>query len=211
MAKPTKREPKQQRAVEKRNAVLDACTRLLARDGYAETSMLELSMESDVAVATIYQYFLGKEDIFLSWFDRLLQQSLDSAISLVQTHESVTPGEFVEASISHVIDLINADKESIKRLLNELPQVLLSEVIDASESKLKGVLVMVVQSTGADIGEESLDLKLTVLINAIFGFLIQMILRDIVTVPEKTSKELALLVHSYFQVSGIDISNTAAP
>ena len=62
-----RRIPKQARALAKYESILDACTRVLTEQGYRKTTVTELSLESDVPIATLYQYFQNKDAILVAW------------------------------------------------------------------------------------------------------------------------------------------------
>ena len=49
----------------KRNAILEAATRLFSRNGFSATSMADLSEATGAARGTIFHHFKNKEDIFL--------------------------------------------------------------------------------------------------------------------------------------------------
>jgi len=124
-----RRRPKQARAILKYEAVLDACTQLLAEKGYTKTTMLELSLESWVAVPTIYQYFTNKEKIFQSWFERLSIQVFSSLKNI----ETSSEGDVVTAYLFHTLSIITTQRKSAHALLNELPQALSSQLIHSLE------------------------------------------------------------------------------
>ncbi|MGJ8661794.1 MAG: TetR/AcrR family transcriptional regulator [Bacteroidota bacterium] len=159
--------------------------------------MMDISLESGVAIATIYQYFETKEDIFSSWFDRLLQDSVQGIFMMVSTHQDLDSASFIETAIHSVVLQIANERDGVKRLLNELPQVLLSKVVTKSERHLKSVLTGIAEANGNDV-DQSLNIKLTVLINSIFGFLIQMVLREeVMNDANEISEELTYLVTAY--------------
>ncbi len=55
-----------------RNAILDACDRIMARYGFLKMSMDDLAREAGVAKRTIYLHFANKEDVGLSSIGRVV-------------------------------------------------------------------------------------------------------------------------------------------
>ena len=61
-------------AVDTREAILDACDRLMARYGFRKTTMEDLAQEAGLSRRTIYAYFRNKEDVGLSSISRVVGQ-----------------------------------------------------------------------------------------------------------------------------------------
>lgn len=65
------RVPKQQRAVKKRDAVIQAGYELFCRKGYYQTNTAEIAKQAGVSTGIVYSYFQNKEDILLqvvAWY-----------------------------------------------------------------------------------------------------------------------------------------------
>jgi AcrR family transcriptional regulator len=56
-------EPKTPRAEAKRKRVMEAAAKLIALRGYHETSMRDIAAELGMSAASLYHYFLSKEDL----------------------------------------------------------------------------------------------------------------------------------------------------
>ena len=59
------REPKQQRAIEKKERIIDAGFELICQNGYYNTNTMEIAKAANVSTGIIYQYFVDKHDIFM--------------------------------------------------------------------------------------------------------------------------------------------------
>lgn len=59
------REPKQQRAIEKKDKIIEAGFNLICKNGYYNTNTAEIAKEADVSTGIVYQYFKDKNDILL--------------------------------------------------------------------------------------------------------------------------------------------------
>lgn len=61
----TIREPKQQRAIEKKEKIIDAGFELICKNGYYNTNTAEIAKAAGVSTGILYQYFKDKYDILI--------------------------------------------------------------------------------------------------------------------------------------------------
>ena len=59
------REPKQQRAIEKKEKIIEAGFHLICKNGYYNTNTAEIAKEARVSTGIVYQYFKDKYDILI--------------------------------------------------------------------------------------------------------------------------------------------------
>ena len=59
------REPKQKRAIEKKEKIIDAGFKLICKNGYHNTNTKEIAEYAGVSTGIVYQYFKDKHDIFM--------------------------------------------------------------------------------------------------------------------------------------------------
>lgn len=67
---PTIREPKQKRAKEKKDRIIEAGWELISKNGYYNTNTAEIAKEAGVSTGIVYQYFQDKHDILMDALDR---------------------------------------------------------------------------------------------------------------------------------------------
>ena len=67
---PTIREPKQKRAKEKKDRIIEAGWELISKNGYHNTNTAEIAKEAGVSTGIVYQYFQDKHDILMEAIDR---------------------------------------------------------------------------------------------------------------------------------------------
>lgn len=60
------REPKQARAVDKKNRIIDAAFKLFCEKGYHKTNTAEIAKEAGVSTGIVYNYFKDKKDIYMA-------------------------------------------------------------------------------------------------------------------------------------------------
>ena len=61
----TIREPKQQRAIEKKDKIIEAGFNLICKNGYHNTNTMEIAKAAGVSTGIVYQYFKDKYDILI--------------------------------------------------------------------------------------------------------------------------------------------------
>ncbi len=59
------REPKQKRAIEKKEKIIEVGFNLICKNGYYNTNTLEIAKEAGVSTGIVYQYFKDKYDILI--------------------------------------------------------------------------------------------------------------------------------------------------
>ena len=59
------RRPKQKRAIQKKERIIDAGFELICKYGYYNTNAAKIAKEAGVSTGIVYQYFKDKHDIFI--------------------------------------------------------------------------------------------------------------------------------------------------
>ncbi|HET8705053.1 MAG TPA: helix-turn-helix domain-containing protein [Pseudomonadales bacterium] len=118
-----RRKPKQARAEQKYNAILDASARVLQAVGYRRATMSEIHLESGYPYATIYQYFSNKEDIYLAWLERFMRNALLELSDELQRAGALDLNERIDLSVRFVLTQIVQHRPTVGRLLNGMSLV----------------------------------------------------------------------------------------
>jgi len=66
----TIRKPKQKRAIEKKEKIIDAGFKLICENGYYNTNTVEIAKKAGVSTGIVYQYFKDKYDIFMEGLEK---------------------------------------------------------------------------------------------------------------------------------------------
>ncbi len=64
------REPKQQRAIEKKEKIIEAGFNLICKNGYYNTNTAEIAKVAGVSTGIVYQYFKDKYDILIEGLEK---------------------------------------------------------------------------------------------------------------------------------------------
>ena len=64
------REPKQQRAIEKKEKIIEIGFKLICKNGYYNTNTMEIAKAAGVSTGIVYQYFKDKYDILIEGLEK---------------------------------------------------------------------------------------------------------------------------------------------
>lgn len=64
------RNPKQKRAIAKKEKIIDAGFELICKNGYHNTNTAEIAKKAGVSTGIVYQYFKDKHDIFMHGLEK---------------------------------------------------------------------------------------------------------------------------------------------
>lgn len=116
-----RRQPRQRRARQTVDAVLDAVVRVLKREGFNELTTNRIAEVAGVSIGSVYQYFPDKEAIFVA----LHQRHINEIDRMVETklieHAGSSLDVLMSAMIDGMIDAHKSDPELYELLLTEVP------------------------------------------------------------------------------------------
>jgi AcrR family transcriptional regulator len=96
--------------VERRRAqIVEAATRLVARQGFAKTVVREIAEEADISVGLVYEYVRSKEDILFLIYEhwsKVWQEGLERALS-----KGDDPLEQLESIINFLVSISDKHAE----------------------------------------------------------------------------------------------------
>jgi AcrR family transcriptional regulator len=125
--KPTKgntlhrREPRQRRARQTVEAILDAVVRILKREGFDAITTNHIAEIAGVSIGSLYQYFPDKRAIFVALHGRHIEE-IDRVIqSTLVEHASSSLEELLRALVEAMIGAHLRDPELFELLASEVP------------------------------------------------------------------------------------------
>lgn len=199
-----RRRPTQARARKKYDAVLEACTQVLTTQGYAKATMMELSLESGVAVPTIYQYFENKDAIFLAWINRVIDSVLSKVMVLAGSLENQSLEQYVEVLIKGALMMVDSYSASIQQMQQGVPQMLSSKVIATMEEKTVTMIESTFELAIKSAALPGMHFKLQTLVRLITGYFLQTLSNTDRTIDvDKEAVELSWIVNLYLQGIGL--------
>jgi AcrR family transcriptional regulator len=117
----TRRRPKQRRAQETVEAVLDAVVRILKREGVGAVSTNRIAAVAGLSIGSVYQYFPDKRAIFLALHERHAEQVGRLVESTLIKHADASLAEIVRALVEAITDAHVPDPELFELLSTEVP------------------------------------------------------------------------------------------
>jgi len=116
-----RRRPKQRRAQETVEAVLDSVVRLLKRYGSSPITTNRIAEVAGVSIGSVYQYFPDKRAIFIALHERHVRE-IDRLIESTLMEHAASPLEdLVRALVEAMIEAHTEDPELYELLLTEVP------------------------------------------------------------------------------------------
>ena len=116
-----RRLPKQRRARQTVDAVLDAVVRVLKREGYKGVTTNRLAEVAGVSIGSVYQYFPDKQAIFVALHQRHIEQIDRMVESKLIEHAASSLEELMRTMIEAMVDAHSADPELYELLATEVP------------------------------------------------------------------------------------------
>lgn len=147
---PGRRQPRQRRAVQTVEAILDAVIRILKREGVDAVTTNHIAEMAGVSIGSVYQYFPDKQAIFVALHDRHVEQVGRLLERTLVEHASSSLEALVRALIEAMIEAHAADPELHELLFSEVPHGATGS--RELESRLRGVLRLVVTSRAHELG-----------------------------------------------------------
>lgn len=147
-----RRKPKQQRAMQKYNEILDTAAQVLSTQTYQAATMQEISLESGHPYATIYQYFSNKEDIFIAWLERFIDNSLFGLSHIILDNPESEFDAYVEAAVYKALSETLKHQQTLRKLFDNMPMIT-SRLIELMEAR---ALTWLRETFGFDVSAKEL-------------------------------------------------------
>lgn len=128
-ANSTRKDPRQERAVATREAILAAAAQVLVKEGYERTTTNRIAETAGVSVGSLYQYFANKEAVV----ERLLERHITQVLSLLAQHVDEQASRSIENTVRRYVTATIA----MHRNCGDLHRVLVTEAI-----RIRGVTAL---------------------------------------------------------------------
>jgi AcrR family transcriptional regulator len=116
-----RRRPKQRRAQETVEAVLDAVIRILKREGVSAVTTNRIAKVAGVSIGSVYQYFPDKRAIFIALHERHSEEIGRIVESTLVKHAGASLEEVLRALVEAIADAHVPDPELYELLATEVP------------------------------------------------------------------------------------------
>jgi AcrR family transcriptional regulator len=116
-----RRQPKQRRARQTVEAVLDAVVRILKRQGTGAMTTNRIAEVAGVSIGSVYQYFPDKRAIFVALHERHVQEIDRMVHAVLVEHAGSSLEDFVRAMIDGMVRAHEDDPELYEWLMTAVP------------------------------------------------------------------------------------------
>ncbi|HEX2483844.1 MAG TPA: TetR/AcrR family transcriptional regulator [Myxococcota bacterium] len=172
---PRKR-PSQRRSRETFDALVEACAGLLARRGYAETTTNHIAERAGVNIASLYEYFPGKDAIVAQVAERLVERVLARLAEAADEVMAAGGEDAVRLWIERIHEIVSRERELVAVFVYQVPYTRELAPVEAVGARLLELSQEVRRRAGGTLARELSDAGLHLLINLVTSTILQCIL-----------------------------------
>ena len=118
------REPKQKRAIEKKDRIIKSGFELICKNGYYNTNTAEIAKAANVSTGIVYQYFKDKHDIFMEGLEKYGNEIFFPMLNIDTNNFSI---EDFSSSIQEMIKRHIKDHKVSQRAHEEITSMIHSD------------------------------------------------------------------------------------
>lgn len=195
-----KKRPSQRRSRETFDAIVEACTWLLPRRGYAGTTTNHMAERAGVNIASLYEYFPGKDAVVTQVAERLVERVMarlaEAAAEVLEADED----EAVRLWIEGIHAIVGREGRLVAVFLYQVPYTNQLAPIQAVNARLLEFSQQVRDRAGGFVRRELTDAGLHLLINLVTSTILQCVLEPPGDVSERELlDELVLRVEEWLR------------
>jgi len=183
-----KKRPVQERSRATFEALVDACALLLPERGYAGTSTNHVAARAGVNIASLYEYFPGKDAIVAQVAERLVERVMRRLDEGARRVAKAAPRDAVRAWIEWVHATIAREKGLVSVFLYQVPYTNRIPAVQAIGVRLLELSQQARRRAGRRLRADLSDASLHLLINLVTSTILQ----SIVDPPEDVSRRALL-------------------
>jgi AcrR family transcriptional regulator len=171
-----KKRPSQRRSRETFDAVVEACAWLLPRLGYAGTTTNHIAERAGVNIASLYEYFPGKDAVVAQVAERLVRRVLERLAEAAERVIAARDDDAVRLWIERIYEIVGREKELVSVFLYQVPYTNQLAPIQAVGAQLLELSQEVRRRSGGFVRRDVSDPALHLLINLVTSTIMQCIL-----------------------------------
>lgn len=175
--------PSQRRSRETFEAVVQACTLLLPERGYARTTTNHIARRAGVNIASLYEYFPGKDAIVAQVAERLVERVLSRLAAGAATLEAPEAPETLDGGESQVVrrwielihDTVARERELIAVFLYQVPYTQQLPAMRALRERLLAFSQQMRREAGGFVQPGFTDSTLHLTVNLVTSTIMQLV------------------------------------
>ena len=180
-----KKRPAQERSQATFDALVQACTWLLPRLGYAGTTTNHIAERAGVNIASLYEYFPGKDAIVAQVAERLVERVLARLGEGAPRVAAAGEANAVRRWIELIHDTVAREKALIAVFLGEVPYTNQLDPIRDLGSRLVAFSLDVRRHAGGLVRDDLEGASLHLLINLVTSTILQIVNEPPVDVSQR--------------------------
>jgi AcrR family transcriptional regulator len=192
--------PSQARSRATFDAIVDACTWLLPRLGYAGTTTNHVAERAGVSIASLYEYFPGKDAIVAQVAERLVDRVLRRLAKEAPRVLDAPEDEALRVWIGIVHETVARERALFAVFTYQVPYTNRLDAVQAVSSRLLEFSQEARRRAGGLVRREVSPATMRLIVNLVTSTLMQLVLDppDDVTEPELLD-ELALRIAAWIR------------
>jgi AcrR family transcriptional regulator len=156
--------------------VVEACAWLLPRLGYAGTTTNHIAERAGVNIASLYEYFPGKDAVVAQVAERLVRRVLERLAEAAERVIAARDDDAVRLWIERIYEIVGREKELVAVFLYQVPYTNQLAPIQAVGAQLLELSQEVRRRSGGFVRRDVSDPALHLLINLVTSTIMQCIL-----------------------------------
>jgi len=171
-----KKRPAQRRSQETFDALVTACTGLLPVRGYAGTTTNHIAERAGVNIASLYEYFPGKDAIVAQVAERLVERVMTRLAEGLPRVMAARRQDSVRRWIELVHDTVSRERALVAVFLRQVPYTNELEPIQAIGERLLQFSQQVRERAGGFVRADFTDASMHLVINLVTSTIMQLVL-----------------------------------
>jgi AcrR family transcriptional regulator len=171
-----RKRPSQRRSRATFDALVEACAGLLARGGYAGTTTNHIAERAGVNIASLYEYFPGKDAIVAQVAERLVERVLARLADAADEVMAAGGDDAVRLWIERIHEIVFRERELVAVFVYQVPYTRELAPVEAVGARLLELSQEVRRRAGGALARELSDAGLHLLINLVTSTILQCIL-----------------------------------
>ena len=172
---PRKR-PRQARAQATFDALVEACTRLLPRLGYAGTTTNHIAERAGVSIASLYEYFPGKDAIVAQVAERLVDRVLRRLAKEAPRVLEAPEDDALRVWLELIHETVARERALFAVFTYQVPYTNRLDAIQAVSSRLLDFSQEVRRRAGGLVRQEISPATMRLIVNLVSSTIMQLVL-----------------------------------
>ena len=171
-----KKRPSQRRAQVTFDAIVDACARLLPVRGYAGVTTNHIADAAGVGIASLYEYFPGKDAIVAQVADRLVHRVIDRLGAAAPDILAGAPERAVHRWIELIHDTLRRERKLVAVFVYQVPYTNRLDSLRAVTPRLVELSRTLRRQAGGRIQLADETASIYLMVNLVSSTILQLIL-----------------------------------